>query len=73
VLRGRDVHPQHNDFVARTLRKHRGLLGSLRRSLEALCSEGRLLKTQAYGEDVDIDALVEAYADMRSGMEMGER
>jgi nitric oxide reductase NorD protein len=73
VLRERDVHPQHNDFVARTLRKHRDLLGSLRRSFEALRSEDRLLKKQPYGEDVDIDALVEAYADMRSGMEMGER
>jgi nitric oxide reductase NorD protein len=73
VLRERDVHPQHNDFVERTLRKHRGLLGSLRRSFEALRSEDRLLKRQPFGEDVDIDALVEAYADMRSGMEMGER
>ena len=73
VLRERDVHPRHDDFVARTLRKHRGLLGTLRRSFEALRSEDRLLKRQPHGEDVDIDALVEAYADTRSGREMSER
>ncbi len=38
-----------------------------------LRGEDRILKRQPYGEDVDIDALVEAYADARVGLEMDER
>lgn len=32
--------------------------------------EDKLLKKQPHGDDIDIDALVEAYADVKSGMEM---
>lgn len=33
----------------------------------------RILKRQSYGEDVDIDALVEAYAGVHVGLEMSDR
>ncbi len=73
VLRELDVHPQSPDFVAHTLNKYSGLVKVLRRTFEALRGEDKLLKKQPYGDDVDIDALVEAYADSASGMEMSER
>ncbi|OYV75411.1 MAG: hypothetical protein B7Z66_13110 [Chromatiales bacterium 21-64-14] len=73
VLRELDVHPQHDDFVARTLGRHRGLVQQLRKTFETLRGEDKLLKKQPYGDDVDIDALVEAYADTRSGLEMSDR
>ncbi len=73
VLRELDVHPKRDDFVDRTLRKHGGLVKSLRRTFEALRGEDKLLKKQPDGEDIDIDALVEAYADTQSGLEMSER
>ena len=73
VLREKDVHPQHTDFVPRTLRKHRGLVHSLRRSFEALRGEDRILRRQPHGEDIDIDALVEAFGDLHCGMEMSDR
>lgn len=73
VLRERDVHPQDSGFVRHTLSKYRGLVKSLRRTFEALRGEDKALKKQAYGEDIDIDALVEAYADVQSGLEMTER
>jgi nitric oxide reductase NorD protein len=45
----------------------------LRRTFEALRGEDKLLKKQPYGDDVDIDALVEAVADTQHGEEMTNR
>ncbi len=73
VLREIDGHPENDPFVARTLRKYRGVLPALRKTFEALRGENRLLKKQMNGDDIDFDALVEAQADMRSGMELSER
>jgi nitric oxide reductase NorD protein len=73
VLRELDVHPVHEPFVARTLAKYRGVLPQLRKTFEALRGENKLLKKQINGDDVDFDALVEARADMQSGMELSER
>jgi len=73
VLREMDVHPGNDNFVSETLYKYRGLAMDLRRTFEALRGEDKLLKKQPYGDDVDIDALVEALADMRHGAEMSER
>lgn len=73
VLRELDVHPGDDRFVERTLHKYRGLAMELRRTFEALRGEDRLLKKQPYGDDVDIDALVEARADSLHGEEMTER
>ncbi len=73
VLRELDVHPSHDHFVDRTLHKYRGLATDLRRTFEALRGEDKLLKKQPYGDDVDIDALVEAMADSCHGEEMTER
>jgi nitric oxide reductase NorD protein len=73
VLRELDVHPSHDHFVDRTLGKYRGLAMELRRTFEALRGEDRLLKKQPYGDDIDIDALVEAVADAHHGDEMSNR
>ena len=73
VLREIDVHPANEPFVARTLNKYRGVLPQLRKTFEALRGENKLLKKQINGDDVDFDALVEAKADMQSGMELSER
>ena len=73
VLRELDVHPDMDPFVARTLRKYSGVLPALRKTFEALRGENRLMKKQINGDDIDFDALVEARADMQSGMELSER
>ncbi len=72
-VRERPIHPQPDDLVERTLARRRGLLKHLRRTFEALRGEERLLKRQPQGENPDIDAIVEAYADQRAGLEPGER
>jgi len=73
VLRELEVTPRHDGFVADTLVKYRGLAAALRRTFEALRGEDKLLKKQPYGENIDIDALVEAWADTRIGREMPDR
>ena len=59
-------------FVDETLTKYTGLVKNLRRTFEILRGEDKTLKKQPYGDDIDIDALVEGWADVASGMEMPE-
>ncbi len=73
VLRELDVHPFDKPFVEDTLNKYDGLVAHLRRTFEALRGEYKLLKRQKNGDDIDYDAVVEGYADMRHGIEMNER
>ena len=73
VMRELDVSPQDDTFVSDTLNKYRGLTGHLRRTFEALRGEDKLLKQQPYGDNIDIDALVESWADTTMGLEMSDR
>ncbi len=73
ILREIEVKPAGLAFYHGTLRKYGGLIKSIRRTFEVLRGEDRILKRQPYGEDVDIDALVEAYADGRVGLEASDR
>jgi nitric oxide reductase NorD protein len=73
AVRERTVSPVYDDFVARALHKHSGLIKHLRKTFEAMRDEDRLLKRQVQGDGIDIDALVEALADARDGSEMSDR
>jgi nitric oxide reductase NorD protein len=73
VMREKDVTPVYDNFHRETLEKHAGLVKHLRHAFEAMRDENRLLKRQAYGDEVDIDALVEALADAKDGSEMSDR
>lgn len=73
VMREKDVMPVYDGFVTGVLGKHLGLVKQLRKTFEAMRDEDRLLKRQTQGDDVDIDALVEALADARAGQEMSDR
>jgi nitric oxide reductase NorD protein len=73
VMREKDVPPVHDGFALQTLQKYSGLVNHLRRTFEAMRDENRLLKREATGDEVDIDALVEALADARDGSEMSDR
>ncbi|MBV1932462.1 MAG: VWA domain-containing protein, partial [Porticoccaceae bacterium] len=55
-----------------TLDKYRGLLKSIKKTFEVVLGESKLLRRQSHGDDIDIDALVEAQADFVSGQEMSE-
>lgn len=73
VAREVRVTPVYDDFVQQTLKQYYGIVKSLRRNFEALKGEEKLLKRQINGDDIDIDALVETYAEMSTGMELNER
>lgn len=73
VLREIDVAPVDNGFVEDTLARYRPQVAQLKRTFEMLRDEDRLLKRQATGDDIDFDALVAGYADLKSGMELPDR
>ncbi len=74
ALREKEIKPDHSsNFVSDTLNKYKGLSQSLRRTFEAMRDENRVLKKQPDGENLDIDALVNSLADVRSGMELSSR
>jgi len=73
VMREKEVKPVFDDFYRQTLDKHFALVKHLRKGFEAMRDENRYLKRQAHGDEVDIDALVEALADSKDGREMSDR
>ena len=73
LLRELDTHPSYDDFTDRTLERYKHLVGEIRRHFEALRGEDKILRAQPVGDDIDLDALVTAYADMKTGVEMSDR
>jgi len=73
VMREKTVTPAYDDFHRDTLAKHAGVVKHLRKKFEALRDENRLDKRQAQGDEIDLDALIEALADARDGREMSDR
>ncbi len=73
AAREKTVSPVYDSFVADTLHKYYGLIKHLRKTFEAMRNEDRMLKRQVHGDDIDIDALVEAVADSLDGSEMTDR
>lgn len=73
VLRELKVEPVHDRYAEKVREKYLGLVKHLRKTFEAMADEDRLLKRQTYGDGIDIDALVEAWADVHVGLEMSDR
>ena len=73
VLREMPTHPVYDDFHAKTLERYYHLVGDIRKHFEALRGEDKILKAEPTGDNVDIDALITAYADMQTGVEMSDR
>jgi len=73
VLFESDVLPGDPGVVAEVRARYAGQIAQLRRRFEALRGEDRLARRQHEGEDIDFDAVVEAYADRKSGIEASER
>lgn len=67
-----DVPTGEHGFVEETLEKYQGLLKSIKKTFEAVLGESRLQRKQSQGDDIDIDALIEAQADFANGLEMSE-
>jgi nitric oxide reductase NorD protein len=63
-----DVHPVQEPFVERTLGKYGGYVIILRKKFELLRDDVRTLRRQKEGEEIDIDAAVEALTDHRASL-----
>ncbi len=72
AVRELDITTGSEKFVNDTFKKYNGQIKSLRRTFEILRGEDKTLKKQPYGDDIDVDALVEAFADVKSGHEMSQ-
>jgi nitric oxide reductase NorD protein len=73
VMREKTVTPVRDSFHRDTLDKYAGVVKQLRRKFEALRDENRLDKRQTQGDEIDLDALIEALADAKDGREMSDR
>jgi nitric oxide reductase NorD protein len=73
VLREMEAKVGEVAFVECTLKKYHRLVSHLRKSFERLRSADQRLKRQQYGDNVDLDAMVDAVADHLQGQEMSER
>jgi nitric oxide reductase NorD protein len=67
-----DIHPGHEPVVEQTLRKYGGYVNVLRKKFELLKREPRTQRRQRDGDDIDLDAVIEAFSDLRAGLSPGE-
>lgn len=73
VMREAPVKQGDPAFVTQTLVRHAPLVAQLRKTFAAMQSVDRRLKRQSEGDEVDLDALIEALADIHDGREMTDR
>ena len=67
-----DVYPGHEPFVETTLGRYGAYIRLLRNKFEMLKREPKILRRQKDGDDIDIDAVVEAFSDMLAGLSPAE-
>lgn len=68
TLYEKSLSPARSDFVSRTLEKYRPQLNRLRRQFEMLRTRERFVRRRRHGDDIDLDALIDALGDSRAGL-----
>jgi nitric oxide reductase NorD protein len=68
-----EVKPGDPAYVAEVGERQRALIAQIRRRFEAVRGEDRVLGRQPEGEEIDLDAQVDAHLDRQSGVEPSER
>lgn len=69
----KEIKPVAGTFVSNTLTKYRGLLISLRRQFEMMSVSEATVRRQRDGDEIDLDAVIEAVSDARAGLSPSER
>lgn len=59
--------PGSQQWVDNTLEEHRSLLGQIRRHFEMLCARRVIRRRQLDGDEIDLGAYIDSYADFRAG------
>ncbi len=67
-LHEKTIHPGHEPFVEQTRSRYSGYISILRKKFELLKREPRIVRRQKEGDDIDLDATVEAFTDLRAGL-----
>ncbi len=70
IVRLSPAPPGPQAWVAATLEKHHAMLNAIRRRFEMLRAHRVRLSRQLDGEDIDLEAYIEGYADFRAGRSM---
>jgi nitric oxide reductase NorD protein len=63
-----DIHPGHEPVVEQTLARYGGQVKVLRKKFELLKHEPRTQRRQKDGDDIDLDAVIEAFSDAAAGL-----
>jgi nitric oxide reductase NorD protein len=71
ALRERESSAGDGEFVPITLARYSGAVRQLRRTFELMRTDERVLKRQPDGDDIDLDALLDAHTNMSAGAELG--
>src|SRR3546814_7228444 len=69
----RTAPPGKPVWVAETLESHQGLLEGIRRRFELLRTHRAWLRGQVDGDELDLDAYVDAVANLRAGSGLTDR
>ncbi len=72
TLYEKNVHPGHEPFVEITRKRYSGYISVLRKKFELLRREPKVLRRQKDGDDIDIDAVIDAFSDMHAGLSPSE-
>jgi nitric oxide reductase NorD protein len=72
-LMEKSLHPVRSGFVVKTLGKYRPQLNKLRRQFEMLRTRERFVRRRRHGDDIDLDAHIEALGDLRAGLAPTDR
>ncbi len=73
TLLQKELQPVKGTFIAETMLKYRGQLRRLRHQFEMMRSQQRFVKRQRDGDDIDLDAVIEAHSDLLAGHPPSER
>jgi nitric oxide reductase NorD protein len=73
LLREVDVKAGSLDFARETLVRYGGMTQQIKRQFERIRMDQALLKRQKDGDNIDLDAAVEAFTDQRAGLSPSER
>lgn len=72
-LTEKTLQPVRSAFVPRTLIKYQPQLQKLRRQFERLRTRYRYVRRRRHGDDIDLDAHIEALCDVRAGIAPSDR
>jgi nitric oxide reductase NorD protein len=73
LLLEKELLPVRSTFVENTLAKYRGQLRQLKRQFEMMRLQQRFVRRQKDGDEIDLDAAIEALTDLRAGCSASEK